>query len=151
MQKYSCHKVVEAFKIFMVSVNDQGLALLCPEDEDTVCNVIASDEYMLKNKPEVGGYYVKYEDGYESYSPAEPFEKGYSLITDHRPPNDLVNVYPLLKYFKYDHLPEHLQAHSKPFCDLAIKVARSTERNAETTVALRKLLEAKDAAVRATL
>lgn len=30
----------------------------------------------------VGGYYVLYEDGFESWSPAEAFEKGYTRIED---------------------------------------------------------------------
>lgn len=47
------------------------------------------------------------------------------------------------------HLPEALQARSKPFCDLARYVVETTPRNAERSVALRKLLEAKDAGVRA--
>lgn len=57
----------------------------------------------------------------------------------------------VLKFFSYSHLPEKLQAVSKPFGDLAQQVAERAPDNAETTVALRKLLEAKDAAVRATL
>jgi lipopolysaccharide biosynthesis regulator YciM len=56
----------------------------------------------------------------------------------------------VLKFFEYAHLPPHLQAISKPFCELATAVAAQSD-NAETTVALRKLLEAKDAAVRAAL
>jgi len=54
----------------------------------------------------------------------------------------------ILQFFTYSHLPEHLQAVSRPFSELAEVVAASSA-NAETTVALRKLLEAKDAAVRA--
>lgn len=60
----------------------------------------------------------------------------------------------VLRFFAYDHLPEHLQAISKPFSDLATQVADRSLNGAdgpETTVALRKLLEAKDAAVRAAL
>jgi len=57
--------------------------------------------------------------------------------------------YPILKFFKYAHLPEKLQVTSKPFCELAEKVAAEWPNNAETSTALRKLLEAKDAAVRA--
>ena len=34
-------------------------------------------EYMTKHAPQVGGYYVLYEDGYASFSPAQPFEAGY--------------------------------------------------------------------------
>ena len=55
----------------------------------------------------------------------------------------------ILRYFHYSHLPEGLQARSKPFCDLARNILDTTPRNPERTVALRKLLEAKDAAVRA--
>lgn len=57
----------------------------------------------------------------------------------------------MLKWFAYSHLPEHLQAHSKPFGELAEHIAGSIAPGPERTVALRKLLEAKDAAVRAAL
>lgn len=55
----------------------------------------------------------------------------------------------LMQFFKYDHLPAHLQAISKPFADLAEYIDLSLPSNPERTVALRKLLEAKDCAVRA--
>lgn len=58
---------------------------------------------------------------------------------------------PLKQFFAYAHLPEHLQAHSKPFCDLADHIIETLPRNPERTTALRKLLEAKDCAVRAQL
>jgi hypothetical protein len=57
----------------------------------------------------------------------------------------------ILQFFAYEHLPPHLQAVSKPFCDLARDITEVLPRNPERTVALRKLLEAKDAAVRALL
>jgi hypothetical protein len=57
----------------------------------------------------------------------------------------------VLRYFHYSHLPPTLQNRSKPFCDLARFIVDTTPRNPERTVALRKLLEAKDAAVRAAL
>lgn len=63
----------------------------------------------------------------------------------------LAEQYPILEFFQYAHLPEHLQKHSAPWCTLAWKTARSLPRNAETSTALRKLLEGKDAAVRAAL
>lgn len=55
------------------------------------------------------------------------------------------------QFFEYEHLPTHLQAVSKPFCELARTIADTLPRNPERTVALRKLLEAKDAAVRAAI
>ncbi len=71
----------------------------------------------------------------------------------------------IMQFFAYEHLPPHLQAVSKPFADLAraivgdfadwvpegMHAAFPLPRNPERTVALRKLLEAKDAAVRAKL
>ena len=56
----------------------------------------------------------------------------------------------ILKYFKFEHLPQRLGEVSKPFCDLAQSLLE-LPRCAERTVALRKLLESKDAAVRAAL
>jgi hypothetical protein len=55
----------------------------------------------------------------------------------------------LLELFAYSHLPEHLQTISKPFHDLANTMAQyQTQRGQEQTTCLRKLLEAKDCAVR---
>ena len=72
---------------------------------------------------------------------------------------------PLLQFFEYKHLPLELQMVSKPFCELAhailkgdnvpesgtVTIGPGLPRNPERTVALRKLLEAKDCAVRAVL
>lgn len=72
---------------------------------------------------------------------------------------------PILQFFSYAHLPPHLAGISKPFCELAYAIAHGDNcsesgnttfggplpRNPERTVALRKLLEAKDAAVRAAM
>jgi hypothetical protein len=55
---------------------------------------------------------------------------------------------PILQFFAYDHLPKALQEVSKPFGELADKILE-LPRSAERTTALRKLLEAKDCAVRA--
>jgi hypothetical protein len=56
----------------------------------------------------------------------------------------------LLRFFEYDHLPPHLQKISQPFHELAHSLIGGLE-GPELTVALRKLLEAKDCAVRAAL
>lgn len=81
-------------------------------------------------------------------------------ITD--PPAPLTPTQEVLQFFKYEHLPPHLQAVSKPFCDLArlVVAADGVELtgqpvqfplpdNRERLKALDRLLEAKDAAVRA--
>ena len=55
----------------------------------------------------------------------------------------------ILQFFAYGHLPQSMQEVSRLFCHLADKIVGILPRNPERTVALRKLLEAKDAAVRA--
>lgn len=57
----------------------------------------------------------------------------------------------ILQFFAYEHLPAAMQLVSQPFCELAHRITATTPRNPERTVALRKLLEAKDAAVRASI
>lgn len=57
----------------------------------------------------------------------------------------------MLKWFAHEHLPNHLQEVSKPFGQLAELIISSIDPGPERTVALRKLLESKDAAVRAKL
>jgi len=65
---------------------------------------------------------------------------------DYRPPPNPTD--PIYQFFAFAHLPPHLQDVSRPFADLATFI-QTLPRNAERTVAMRKLLEAKDAAVRA--
>lgn len=55
----------------------------------------------------------------------------------------------IMQFFAYQHLPIHLQDVSALFFNLAEQIVNRTPRNPERTVALRKLLESKDAAVRA--
>lgn len=54
----------------------------------------------------------------------------------------------IMQFFGFSHLPPAMQEVSRPFCELACHVHAALPRNDERTVALRKLLEAKDAAVR---
>jgi hypothetical protein len=72
--------------------------------------------------------------------------------------DQLKNKFKILAYFKYDHLPDRLKEISKPFHDLAYKVAQDHVHHetvdgsadiSETISSLRKLMEAKDCAVRA--
>lgn len=53
-----------------------------------------------------------------------------------------------IKYFAYDHLPEFLQEVSKPFHDQAARLLDILPEGRSKEIALEKLLEAKDAAVR---
>lgn len=77
LEKYKCHKIVQAARILGISLTGE---LAFGTD-----NFILKDKKWLdKFKPGVGGYFVVYEDGYESYSPAKAFEEGYSKF----PPKD---------------------------------------------------------------
>ncbi len=58
---------------------------------------------------------------------------------------------PIEQFFAFAHLPQAMQNVSRPFGELAAKIIETLPRNPERTVALRKLLEAKDAAVRAAI
>ncbi len=55
----------------------------------------------------------------------------------------------IMQFFSYSHLPPALAEVSKPFCEMAEWIVNTLPRNPERTAALRKTLEAKDAAVRA--
>jgi len=57
----------------------------------------------------------------------------------------------MLKWFAFDHSPPNLKEVSESFATVAQWIAGEIEPGPERTVALRKLLEAKDAAVRARL
>lgn len=67
-------------------------------------------------------------------------------MTSPPPPSEAI-----LEHFKFDHLPPFLQEVSRPFAELAHRLVDELPRDPERTVALRKLLEGKDAAVRARL
>lgn len=66
-------------------------------------------------------------------------------MSDSSAPNPPDSTY---QFFAFEHLPPHLQEVSRPFAELATFL-QTLPRNAERAVAMRKLLEAKDAAVRA--
>jgi len=81
LPKYQCHKVVKAAKIVSISgAINPALGLSVTTLNFSEGSVDVDGYYLTKHKPEIGGYYVLYEDGYESFSPAEAFESGYSLL-----------------------------------------------------------------------
>ncbi|EPU0352033.1 hypothetical protein ACVT81_003904 [Yersinia enterocolitica] len=79
MPRYQCHKQVWALKIKAIKVMTDGTGVITPEEKGFGDFDVESD-YINKHCPQVGGYYVQYKGGYESYSPADAFESGYSLI-----------------------------------------------------------------------
>lgn len=83
IQQWECHKKVRAFKIHqLVKDTIAGGWLLAGEPEPAKQRLghHVSDEYISRHNPSVGGYYVLYEDDYESYSPAKAFEDGYKKV-----------------------------------------------------------------------
>lgn len=78
MPKYVCHKKVWALKIAEITATGSSITII-PADEGYGPFVV-DGAYMAKHKPEVGGYYVVYEDGYKSFSPAVAFESGYAPL-----------------------------------------------------------------------
>lgn len=55
---------------------------------------------------------------------------------------------PILRWFSYDHLPPRLREVSAQFTNLARWIDESLVQGPEKSTSLRRLLEAKDAAVR---
>ena len=82
MPKYECHKQVWALKIARIAEaksNDEFATIYF--EDGGYSPVTVSVDWFFSRKPEVGGYYVVYADGYSSYSPAKAFESGYTLIS----------------------------------------------------------------------
>ena len=82
LPQWKCHKVVRASKIVAITNAGNGA---CDLGLEHLSVLRVSKAFMDKHKPERGGYYVRYADGYESYSPAQAFEEGYTLVEEHRP------------------------------------------------------------------
>ena len=85
MPKYKCIKEVHALKIKDISLGhtyNSGLeyAVLTPVEAGFGL-IEVPKAYIEKHKPEVGGYYVVYKDGYKSFSPEKAFEEGYIKIS----------------------------------------------------------------------
>jgi hypothetical protein len=79
MPKYQCHKKVWALKIKDISVSGNQWLLSFEEKDYSPIQVTCG--WRDKHNPQAGGYYVVYEDGYKSFSPADSFESGYTRIT----------------------------------------------------------------------
>lgn len=77
---YRCHKEVRAMKIIRVTAMLENRYQITGEVDGHEVNVGVKPEYISKHVPIPGGYYVLYGDGYESFSPAGPFEAGYTLL-----------------------------------------------------------------------
>ena len=81
MPRYRCHKEVWALQIAGISLpqNAAGDAELGFADAGYAPKLMPR-AWLDKHNPEVGGYYVVYKDGYQSFSPAQAFEEGYTRL-----------------------------------------------------------------------
>lgn len=95
MPKYKSHKTVWALKIkqvikhahpdpnaddaaFEASSEFQGAHLFV--EEEGYAPIPVDADWYRKHNPKEGGYYIVYSDGYRSWSPAQAFEEGYTLV-----------------------------------------------------------------------
>jgi len=129
--QYKCHKIVCAFEIG--KIESYTLFSVCGRYSAKVGMAYVDAQPL--NKP---GYYVRYENGYESWSPKAVFEAGYTLIDDTVDPMDVESVAAVLyenycesvggKAFNNDPLPswEEFRAdpEKKKQSDAWISVAR---------------------------
>jgi hypothetical protein len=88
MPRYQSHKTVHALKIRAMELDDQQFVIV-PEEAGyapfkpdpkwvtTAMTAIRRIDTSGNVQGLVGGYYVVYDDGYTSWSPAKAFEEGY--------------------------------------------------------------------------
>lgn len=78
---WKCHKVVGAMLLrsFLPGL-DGGLVLIGADAEGKDLKVTVDRAWGQKNRPHAGGYFVRYADGYTSFSPAGAFEAGYTRV-----------------------------------------------------------------------
>ena len=79
LPEYRSHKVVRAGMILEIGTMPSESGTIRLYIDDAFIEVTAA--YMEKHKPQIGGYYVLYSDGYASWSPAEAFEEGYTQMS----------------------------------------------------------------------
>lgn len=85
MPRYRCHKQVWALKIKHITQTDrvsefEGGSWIITPDAAGYAPFQVPHAFIDKHNPQAGGYYVVYEDGYKSYSPAAAFESGYTRV-----------------------------------------------------------------------
>lgn len=126
LPRYQSHKQVWGLKI--KSIDGQ---IITPV-EDGYAPFSVSTEYLEKHKPEIGGYYVVYEGGYKSFSPADAFESGNTLVG-----KPSVNIETLLRFYDADNLNQliaeqddhvrQLQKRLQPFLKEPHQIGRARE------------------------
>lgn len=82
LQRYKCHKVVYAARVFAIMHGMDGWSLLVDDKNGERFSIGVSAEWITKHSPQPSGYYVRYKDGYSSWSPAKTFDEGYSEMAE---------------------------------------------------------------------
>lgn len=80
--RYRSHKIVQALKIKAFDFDFGGNLHITPEEEG-FDQFVVSAKFIPKHRdgvPEVGWYWVRYDNNYESFSPAKAFEEGYTRL-----------------------------------------------------------------------
>lgn len=80
LPRYRCHKEVDAVLIGDMHGGAGVVSTILVPADDSYDVIVVTRGYVTKHQPHIGGYYVRYADGYESFSPAEAFEQGYTRI-----------------------------------------------------------------------
>lgn len=80
LPRWKCHKIVRAVQIESITKSDDKYAIKPVIDgrNKHMGLIIVDSEFIKKHNPQVGGYFVVYDDNYQSFSPKEAFEAGYS-------------------------------------------------------------------------
>ena len=78
--KYRSRKTVNALKIKKVEKNLKNNGALLHFTKKEFEPIIANDQFMLKHKPEVGGFYLVEEDGYPLCVSSKQFSKDFEIV-----------------------------------------------------------------------
>lgn len=84
LPRWQSHRQFAGDKIVAVAERHVGIHIR-PERWTLACGAVIDVSTELaarvpRNRAPIGGYYVRYDDGFESWSPAEPFESGYTRL-----------------------------------------------------------------------
>lgn len=126
------------------------------DDRSGRCGMSDPDLWRLDQDPSLRGLALAWDDDGIRVVEARTSDRTVGMTNPAdapmlAPSSPTPPVEPIMQFFAFEHLPEHLKEVSRPFGALADQLVGTLPRNAERTVALRKLLESKDAAVRAAL
>lgn len=79
MERFRSHKTVEAAKIIYAERTESGMLIGAEGERE---EILVTEGPVIHKLPSelLGGYLVRYEDGYMSWSPAKAFEEGYTLL-----------------------------------------------------------------------